>query len=177
MVEIALPDCLPQLDESQVSHSVDAERKRSSQDTATAHIRKRETAEERTEKVREYINDTQLAPFLNVMLTDLYRDLPKDPIDWCVEFLVRHEDLNAIGQREKEMQPVKPTHEIRLYSAFWKIPFLFDDLLGALLEDKPAEPDRFAAAWFRWNRRSFLTRHFKQGYPQVQPQIDFSADA
>lgn len=126
--------------------------------------KKAETAEARSKKkaqALEYLESKKVLTFLDAMLTELFLETPDDPVDFCLRYLIRHESMAEITRRapERRKSTAGFSQEARAWSAKWKVPFLLDDLLTDMLKDEPEEPDRFAAAWFRWNKKPFMVKH------------------
>ncbi|KAJ9446365.1 hypothetical protein DIPPA_10598 [Diplonema papillatum] len=107
----------------------------------------------------QYFSEKNVAGFLDCVLSSLYAARPPDPFDWCIEFLLTRDRFETTpGQRSQ-------SRAARDYSMKWKIPFMVDELLAAMLVAQPDEPYRFALAWLRWNKVSFTMKHFKNGRP------------
>eukprot|EP01062_Namystynia_karyoxenos_P041933 TRINITY_DN3059_c1_g1_i1.p1 TRINITY_DN3059_c1_g1~~TRINITY_DN3059_c1_g1_i1.p1 ORF type:complete len:210 (+),score=70.18 TRINITY_DN3059_c1_g1_i1:87-632(+) len=140
---------------------------------AGGHVRRqRLTPEEKRAKGMKYLEDKGVMLFLDTMLNELMRELPEDPVDWCTAYLFRHESMTVIQARANVRRKSMPgfPEAARAWSAEWKVPFLFDDLLGDMITEEPAEPDRYAASWFRWNKKKFMVTHHKDAPPKKLPK-------
>ena len=147
-MDLAIPSDLPTL-------SVEEERKLSV-------VAVRGTHEEcELAGAAEYFEKRNVVGLINTLLTDLFAVLPEDPIDHMMKFMLRstiatdHRDVKQLGCS---------TSAAVTYSNEFKLPHLFDELLTAVLHDRPEDCPRFALSWFRWNKQSFVARHKPDGY-------------
>eukprot|EP01065_Artemidia_motanka_P028098 TRINITY_DN3332_c1_g1_i2.p1 TRINITY_DN3332_c1_g1~~TRINITY_DN3332_c1_g1_i2.p1 ORF type:complete len:179 (+),score=42.53 TRINITY_DN3332_c1_g1_i2:54-539(+) len=154
MVDVAVPDALPVM-----------EARSAAANPAPKKPKQGLTEEEKREHAIKYFVQNKVAVFLDVMLTHMYRELPPDPIDWAIAFLVRHETLEEVVREQLGSGAADFSTQARRYAAEWKVPFLIDELLADILRSEPKEPDRFAMTWFRWNKHSFIARHFRGEAP------------
>eukprot|EP00755_Sulcionema_specki_P014092 Sspe_Gene.55766::Locus_30668_Transcript_2_2_Confidence_0.667_Length_709::g.55766::m.55766 len=156
-MEIPLPDAKVELPE--LNSSVGS---RPPINKDTSHVKRQLSKEEKKKRDLEYLEEKNVYSFLNIMLLDLFDERPSDPMDWCMAFLMRHDDIPSM-EAKRNSSNVELSEDLRKWSLEWKIPFMFDDLLSDMLNENPypAEPDRYAMAWFRWNKKSFRARHLK----------------
>eukprot|EP00756_Hemistasia_phaeocysticola_P058213 Hpha_TRINITY_DN3483_c0_g1::TRINITY_DN3483_c0_g1_i1::g.32512::m.32512 len=124
-------------------------------------VETREEAAKKKQKALDYLESKQVLFFLDSMLHDLFLKMPDDPVDFCLSYLLRHDSMAEIQRQapERRKSTAGFSDEARAWSAKWKVPFLLDDLLADIIKEEPAEPDRFAAAWFRWNKKNFMVKH------------------
>eukprot|EP01065_Artemidia_motanka_P039435 TRINITY_DN48357_c0_g1_i1.p2 TRINITY_DN48357_c0_g1~~TRINITY_DN48357_c0_g1_i1.p2 ORF type:complete len:174 (+),score=63.48 TRINITY_DN48357_c0_g1_i1:63-584(+) len=127
----------------------------------TRRVPTKQELEEKKLRAQKYLDEKRVLMFLDTMLHEMFQEMPEDPIDFGLAYLIRHESMHEIQKRAPDR---RKSHrgfpdEARKWSAEWKVPFLLDDLLTDMLAEEPPEPDRFAAAWFRWNKKKFMVRH------------------
>eukprot|EP01061_Rhynchopus_euleeides_P023343 TRINITY_DN38019_c0_g1_i1.p1 TRINITY_DN38019_c0_g1~~TRINITY_DN38019_c0_g1_i1.p1 ORF type:complete len:187 (+),score=43.31 TRINITY_DN38019_c0_g1_i1:287-847(+) len=171
-IELTLPMGLPELpkdmDEtlSKRSHSgtgLDCPAGTSRRQTLHIRSKEEEWAVKKAENM-SYIADKNVGAFLSVMLMELFKDMPENPIQWCAQFFLRHDDVIEAKEKWEHQGSLDITDDKRVWSAAWRIPFVMDELLSAILEEKPEQPDSFAASWFRWNAKSIQRK--RHGLPE-----------
>ena len=159
-IELCLPTGLPELPKEDVgrSHSQDGGEQGARRPTLqTLHMKgevKLSPAEKKV-KNEEYLIERDVGLFLSVMLMELYDEMPDHPMQWCSQFFLRHDEMNEAQEKWQHKGVLTVTTEKRLWSASWRIPFVINELLAAILEEKPENPDAFAGSWFRWNSKSY----------------------
>eukprot|EP00754_Rhynchopus_humris_P003712 Rhum_TRINITY_DN11934_c1_g1::Rhum_TRINITY_DN11934_c1_g1_i1::g.47726::m.47726 len=127
-------------------------------DHDTLHLQRRNT---RTQLIRnsnmKYLEEKNVGLFLNVMLTELFHEKPDNPMAWCTQFFLRHDEISEASKDRwvHKGDTLQLTDEMRIWSAQWRLPYVIDELLAAIMESQPEEPDSFAGSWFRWNHKAF----------------------
>lgn len=115
---------------------------------------------------KEYFEKYDVVPMLNAILSEVYLAQPEDPIDHMLKFLLRHGTMQEI--REHQESNGRSLHHVAeqavSYSGRFKLPQLFDELLTALLVDRPDDIVRFSLSWMRWHKNGFIARHVPEGY-------------
>jgi hypothetical protein len=113
-----------------------------------------------------YFHDHEVIPMVNLLLTELFVARPADPIDFMMMWLMRHVEK---AEREwKGMQNSLAQHqgEAVEYCVRYAIPELLEEMLSALVAEKPPDAVRFGASWLRWNKTKFVDIHKPIGYQQ-----------
>jgi hypothetical protein len=115
---------------------------------------------------KAYFEKRDVVPMLNALLTEIYLVQPEDPIDHMLKFLLRHATMREL--REHQDATAQTLHHVAdqavAYSARFKLPHLFDELLNALLAETPEDVVRFSLTWIRWHKNGFIARHVPEGY-------------
>lgn len=150
---------------------VDTATAKPSSGTETSAQRKFDAAE-----AQRFLASSGLIPLLNELLLDVYLTQPEDPIDymtkWCLRYVPSTDLTDAAIQAERNAELTKRHSEAVSYSTKFKLPQLFDELLSAMVTEKPAEPSRFAMSWLRWHKKVFVQRHRPVGYEAFVASMD-----
>lgn len=125
---------------------------------------------------QKFLATSGLLPLLNELLLDLYLEQPEDPIDymtkWCLRYVPSVDPADEPSHARRNAQLASRHAEAVAYSAKYKLPVLFDELLTGMIVEKPEEPSRFAMSWLRWRKKVFIQQHRPLGYAAFLASLD-----
>jgi hypothetical protein len=115
-------------------------------------------------KATEYLEHHRIPEVMNRLTIELLIHAPEHPVSFCIQFfhtqslvLPSEEELRQHLNRLKTSEEKVKSEESKKYLLIHKIPWLLEDMLSALLFEKPDDPLSFVLSWLRWNRGKYAS--------------------
>ena len=153
-MELEIPSEFPTLTEAEITEI--------SSKPLTEHESKRDLGAD----AKAYLEGHNVIGLMNTILVDLFLKRPADPMDHILVTIVKGSSgtqLNDTSDGTNE-QLHRLADAAVDYATVFKLPQLFDEMLSAMLTEKPDDHARFVLSWLRWHKHNFCLRHSPEGY-------------
>lgn len=143
------------VDEAEQPKELEKQEEDSRKKREAERIAEKERAERNRRDAAEYMETYKIPEVVNRLLVELLIQRPENPVKYCQQFFrTNPADLQTHDSVEVARKLSEPS--VREYMIKARLPWLFEDLLNALLADRPTDPATWVLTWLHWKTTKYV---------------------